>query len=201
MKTAGPLKITGLNVHYHARKQVSFNIKIQPAVYWGSLGLEMEFTIGHNISFGLNNIGRLGSLDLSPISNRLQTQDYQQNGLLSEIFFRYYLNGKDHKSHFAPAGFYIHANVGTNYIVNSDGTLRPFSIVTFTDKKVGDQNQTPQVFSRPQPYFGGLGFGYQVIIYPQHLIANIYLGTQANFNGENKFQLSLYISPSIGWLF
>lgn len=196
-----PSKVTGLLAHYHAKKQVSFNVKLQPAFYWGTLGLEMEFSVGHNISFGLNTLGRLGTLDQSPIDNRVKTSDFQQNGLLTELFFRYYIHDKDHKSHFAPAGFYIHANVGTNFVVYSDGSLRPFTIVTFAQKKEGDQNQTPQTLTRPQPYFGGLGFGYQVIIFPQHLIGNIFFGTQANVTGENKFQLSLYISPSIGWLF
>ncbi|MBY0427118.1 MAG: hypothetical protein K2Q22_15895 [Cytophagales bacterium] len=196
-----PVQLTGIQAHYHARKPVSFNIKLQPAFYWGSLGLEMEFSVGHNISFGVNTIGRLGSWDQSPISNRIRTQDAAQNGMMSELFFRFYIHDKEHKSHFAPAGFYIHANLGTNFIVYSDASLRPFSLITFTQKKEGDQNQAPSYITRPQPFFGGLGFGYQVIIFPQHLIGNIFVGTQANVSGDNKFQMSVYISPSIGWLF
>jgi len=200
-KPSSPQKVTGLLSHYHAKKPMSFNIKVQPAFYWGTLGLEMELSAGHNMSFGVNVLGRLGSLDKSPINEKIRTEDYQQNGMAAEIFFRYYLHDKEHKSHFAPTGFYVHFNAGTNFIVYSDGSLRPFNIVTFTQRKSGDQNQSPQFFSRPQPYFGGVGIGYQVIIFPQHLIGNIFFGTQANVSGDNKFQLALYISPSIGWLF
>ncbi len=186
-----------------------FNLKSQPAFFWSSWGLEAEFSfkdkysvgINRKVSFGINIIGKVASLDGIEQIAKSRQDDYLQNGILAEIFFRYYLQIGDHFTYHSPTGFYAHSFLGASNIAYGDGNVRPFCMHNQLEASKGNQIQSLSSINSPKPFYGGLGFGYQFIILPNHIIGNFLISTQMNLSSNDKVLISLFVSPSVGWIF
>lgn len=170
-----------------------FNIKLSPAFFWKTIGLELELPLGKKFSVGVNLFGKVGRTDGKKSNYKVTSQDFLKDGIRAELALKYYLKPT------APEGFYIQANFAYNQIVYSDGTTKPYSVNTHINNQ-RDTAASGEIL-KPYPYSAGIGVGYQIIFIPKHLIANILLGAQGNMDAYNKPFLSFYIAPSIGYKF
>ncbi len=165
-------------------------IRLMPAFYWETLGLEFEAYFGDKVSLGLNVLGTLGRTDGQNANFQLNPEDYLEPGFRAELAFKYYPKGR------APEGIYGQVNVAYSQIVYYDGNTRPY---TFHNRW---RDQTGVVATedlvRPNPLSVGLGFGYQVKIIPDWLVGNIMLGIQGQMDQDNQPFVSIYLSPSLG---
>ena len=171
-----------------------FNIKIQPAVFWATLGLEAEYVVSPKFTLALNILGKLGETDAKNNFRPIKKQDFLENGYLAELTGRCYIQLTKKKIALAPTGFYIQATVGYSKLLYFDGNTRPFTLHT-RKRNINDPN-----FKNPTPIIGSLGAGYQVELVPKKIIANLSILSQTNID-DRGFFLSIYISPSIGILF
>ena len=163
------------------------NFKLVPAFFWGAAGLEIEKPIGDNISLSLNTYYRIGSLDTkSPLE---QSNPTNNNQYMVELQGKYYFNH-------APRGFYAMAQMNFSNMLFADGTSRPFSAFGYTPPAT-TANVSP--FVAPGVFRYGLGCGYQWILVPRHLVANICVGFQAY--SENGTHINPYLTPSFGIIF
>lgn len=169
------------------------NIKLSPALFWNTLGLEFEFPFTKKLSASINLMGKLGRTDGRNTTFKVKEEAYLKDGYLGELSFRYYFAGK------APEGIYIQANFTYSNILYFDGTTRPYTLHNHWKDLNG--LRTPADFPDLLPYSGGLGLGYQVVIIPEHLIGNLMLGAQSNIDQEGNPLLSVYLYPSIGFKF
>jgi hypothetical protein len=170
-----------------------FNIKLSPAFFWKTIGLELELPIGNRFSIGVNLFGKVGRTDGQKSNYKVNDQDFLKDGIRAELALKYYLKPT------APEGFYIQANFAYNQIVYSDGTTKPYSINTHINNT--RDTSSSGTIAKPYPYSAGLGLGYQLVFIPKHLIANIMIGAQGNMDTYNNPFLSFYIAPSIGYKF
>jgi hypothetical protein len=173
-------------------KWQGFNIKLSPSFFWKTVGIEFEYPINRHISVGLNFMAKLGRLDGLKVNRTMPNEDYLKNGFAAELVGKYYFKQE------APEGLYLQANVAYNNFFYQDGTTRPFSFYNHWRDQNGTQSKA---FKAPQPFQFGLGVGYQVVLLPKHFIGNIMVGTLGNFGGENQFQFSIYLAPSLGYVF
>jgi hypothetical protein len=170
-----------------------FNIKLSPAFFWKTIGLELELPLGKKFSVGVNLFGKVGRTDGKKSNFKVPDQDFLKDGLRAELALKYYFKPT------APEGFYLQANFAYNQIVYSDGTTKPYSINTHV-RNERDTSFTGELL-KPYPYSAGLGLGYQVVFIPKHVIGNIMVGVQGNMDSFNNPFLSFYIAPSIGYKF
>jgi hypothetical protein len=167
-----------------------FNIKTSPAFFWKTISLEIEAPLGKKFSVGVNVYGKLGRTDGTKSNFKVKNENFLSNGLRAELVLKYYFKPT------APEGFFLHANAAYNQIVYSDGTTKPYSL------NVHNQSvDTSSTSLKPYPYSAGLGVGYQVIFIPKHLIGNIMMGVQGNMDAKNNPFISIFIAPSIGYVF
>jgi len=94
----------------------------------------------------------------------------------------------------APEGLYLQANIAYSQLNYFNGSAVPYTLLNMG-------LPSGEIGVKPKPYGGGLGVGYQVVVIPKLIIANIMLGMQANVAGDNKVFMSLYAAPSIGVIF
>lgn len=175
-----------------------FNLKIQPAFFWASVGLEGEYVATPKMTIALNLIGKLGSTTSSQNVYPIRQEEFLNSGYLAELTGRYYMTLSKRKITLAPFGFYVQASVGYSKLLYFDGSTRPFTLHTRT--RPSTDPRTPNEFATPSPLVGGLGAGYQIELVPHTILANIYLGTQVNTDSKGVF-ISLFVSPSIGMMF
>ncbi|TAH25350.1 MAG: hypothetical protein EAZ07_07455 [Cytophagales bacterium] len=173
-------------------KLEGFNIKLSPSLFWKTTTIEFEYPIAKHISLGVNVSAKLGRWDGKKVNRTMPNEDYLNNGFAVEFVGKYYFK------HEAPEGLYVQANLAYNNFFYQDGTTRPFSFFTHWREQDG-ANSLP--FRAPKPFQFGVGVGYQVILLPKHFIGNVMIGTLGNFNGENEFQFSIYLAPSLGYVF
>ncbi len=190
-KTEAP---THQSLYYNSQKSKleGFNIKLSPSIFWKTMVLELEHPIGKKFTIGLNVLAKLGTWDGVKANRTMPQEDYLKNGVGFELAAKYYFTAD------APEGFYAQANAAYNNIFYFDGNTRPFSFYSHWREQ---QGATSSTFIAPQPFHFGLGVGYQVILLPKHFIGNVMIGTQGNFSGNNEFQFSLYLAPSLGYVF
>jgi hypothetical protein len=169
-----------------------FNIKTSPAFFWKTVVLEIEAPIGDKFSIGLNIYGKLGRTDGKNANFKVKKQDFLTDGIRAELAFKYYFSGT------APEGLYMQTNFSYNQIVYADGTTKPYTLNSHI--KPADTSATGALL-KPYPYSAGLGVGYQMIIVPKHLIGNFMLGVQGNMDARKETFISIFVAPSIGYLF
>ncbi len=164
-------------------------IKLMPALYWGTIGVQVEYPIAEKISIGLMTMVKKSDSK----NNTMRPEEYQNTGFLVDLYAKYFFLGE------APEGLYGLANVSYNSILFFDGNTRPYTLHNrwkeFEGFRVPNEIQTPKAFN------AGLGVGYQLIIIPQHVIADVFLAASGNFDSDNSFFLQLYLAPSIGFVF
>lgn len=173
-------------------KWQGFNIKLSPSFFWKTVGLEFEYPVKRHFSLGINLMAKLGRLDGLKANRTMPNEDYLKNGFAAEFVGKYYIK------HEAPEGFYFQANVAYNNFFYQDGTTRPFSFFNHWRDQEGTLSKA---FKAPKPFQFGLGVGYQVVLLPKHFIGNIMVGTLGNFGDDNQFQFSIYLAPSLGYVF
>jgi hypothetical protein len=171
-----------------------FNIKIQPAIFWATLGVEAEYLVSPKITIALNVLGKLGQTKPKNKIRPLNQGEFLENGFLAELIGRYFIQLSKKKLVLAPSGFYVQASVGYSKLLYFDGNTRPFTLHT------RNRNLKEPFFAEPTPIIGGLGAGYQVELLPKKIIANLAVGAQTNIDTKGMF-FSIYVSPSIGFMF
>ena len=194
------LKYSNLGIKYinDGSNASRFNLKLQPAFYWSSLGLEVEFVLSAKVTVALNIIGKVSGLDGSHAIKNKISDDFFKTGYLAELIGRYYIPLNKKKLTLAPSGFYIQAAVGFSKLLYFDGSTRPFSLNSrFPNNydSYGNADYTELV-----PVIGGIGVGYQVELLPGKIIANMLIGSQTNIDSKGAF-FTLYASPSVGIMF
>lgn len=182
-----------------AQKASKFNLKIQPAFFWASVGLEAELILSAKISVALNVVGKYGVMDGKNKTQGIRKEDFINQGFMVELIGRYYINLSKKNLSLAPLGFYVQASAGYNKLLYFDGSVRPFSLHTrFRTSPLDPSIQSD--FPQPQPFIGGLGVGYQIELLRNKVIANLGAGAQANSDRQGLF-FTIYVSPSLGMMF
>lgn len=166
-----------------------FSLKLSPAFFWKTLIIEAELPLNSHVTIGLNALGKLGGGDGKKELTKEENEAYNTSGLGAELALKFYFKGE------SPEGLYLQVNGGYSNIFYYDGNTKPYTIHNHWRK------QDELVFKKPEPYYGGIGVGYQVILLPDHLIANVMVGFQGNMYDNKSFPLSIYIAPSIGYKF
>ena len=157
------------------------------------MGIEIEYPLTSQISAGILLNTSFGRTDNSNASFTLRPEDYLKSGFSADVFARYYIQGE------APEGLYAQFNVGYNTMLFFDGNTRPFTMHNRWKELSGFR--VPNDLIKPKPFNAALGIGYQLIIIPKHIIASAVLGVQGQFDANNDIFISVYIIPTIGWVF
>ncbi len=169
------------------------NIKVLPAFYWGTLGLEVEYALSGKITLGVNLLGTLGRGDGQSANYKVKPEAFMEEGYRAEIAVKYFFKGN------APEGLYTHLNVAYNDLFYHDGNTRPYTL--HNRWKEIDGLRLPVDFKKPIPFSAGISFGYQMIVIPKRIIANVLVGVQGNMDADNNPFIAIYAAPSIGYKF
>lgn len=167
------------------------NLKLMPAVFASTLGVELEIPIKKASSFGVNILGKYGRFDNPRIQKPV---DYFDTGYRIELAYKYYFAKK------GPLGVYAQVFVGYSKLLYDNGNTRPFAL-NLRNLDLNSDPRTDNSFDLPKPYTGGLGIGYQTKLYKDKIIGNLMLGSQVGFDAQNVIFYSVYLSPSIGYVF
>ena len=177
--------------------KAGINITLQPALFYSSIGGSGEYVIGKKTSAGVNFLYKFGNIEGAKNTLNFKDEDHLKPGILAEAFFRYYIKIKGTRGK-APFSLYTQFSLGYNDIIYFDGNTRPLTL--HNNWKELDNNQEV-ILESPQPYLGGLGAGYQLLLIPRHLIANLFVGLQGTSASDGKLIMSFFVSPSIGLAF
>ncbi|MFN3403413.1 MAG: hypothetical protein ACK40G_04905 [Cytophagaceae bacterium] len=166
------------------------NVKLSPAFFWKTVGLEFEFPLAKRMSIGLNLFYKYGNAE--GVGNRfiIKEEGFPTDGYRAELALKFYLVGH------APEGFYVQLDGFYNQLMYFDGNSRPFTLHNNWDKLQYDNS--PSILEKPNPIGGGLGIGYQLVFIPKHLIGNVTLGVQGNQDLNNNLFFTVYLAPSLG---
>lgn len=194
---AGDAPVSTTTTAQNEETQVSLmaglNIKVMPAFYWGTLGFEAEYPVTQKISIGLNFAGNLGRADGKNANFKIKPEAYLEPGYNIDLVGKYYFKGE------APEGLYATLNFSYNTKLYFDGNTRPFTLHNRWKELAG--LRVPNDLVKPKPFNSGLGIGYQLVIIPKHIIANMMLAAQGQIDNNNDFFISIYLVPSIGYVF
>ena len=172
----------------------ALNVKLMPAFFWSSLGVEVEYPINDAFSVGLNILGKIGRTDGKNVVFKIRPEEPQESAYRLELAAKYYLS----KS--APIGFYGQFNVTYGNLLYFDGTNRPYTLHSKW-KKFDSNIRKPTEIERPKDISLGIGAGYQLVVIPKKIIANIMVGTHLYLEQTNGMYPSFYVSPSLGYVF
>lgn len=168
------------------------NLKLLPAIYWNTVGLEFEVPAGL-WSFGVMGMYKFNERFGNDKNFKVRPEDYQKSGFRAEVFGRYWYRGE------APAGLFVEGKVFYNTIIYFDGNPMPYTL--YNRWKELDGLRAPTEISKPSPFGLGIATGIQIYVIQGVLVANIKGGldlNQDNADNGNKVFLSLYLQPSIG---
>lgn len=168
----------------------SFSLRLSPAFFWKTIGLELEYAISPSISIGSNLFAKVGRMDGKKANFKIKDEPFLENGWRAELYMNYYFSKK------APEGIYLQVNGGYNKLIYFDGNTRPYTLHNHWKQLKGVRVTTD--LEKPKPYVGGLALGYQFLIIPDHIIANISSGIMANVDQDNSLFFTIYLAPSIG---
>ncbi|HEX8547114.1 MAG TPA: hypothetical protein VF691_09150 [Cytophagaceae bacterium] len=171
----------------------SLNIKLSPAIFWKTAVVEFEYPLTSKITVGLNLLGKLGRTDEAKANAILKNENLVNNGLRAELAAKYYFKNE------APTGFYIQSNVAFGNLIYFDGNVRPYTLHNHWKKPTAEDPKGK--LERPFPVSAGIGGGYQLVLLPKHIIGNLMLGVQGNMDQQNNFFVSIYVAPSLGYMF
>ncbi len=194
-----PLSFRLLNAPNATPSASKFNVKIQPAFFWASVGLEAECVLSAKMSLALNIVGKYGQIDAKNNVHNLPKGSFLDNGYLVELIGRRFFTLNKRNLGLAPIGFYVQASVGYSKLLYFDGSVRPFSLHTRIRPSSSDVSD-PSNFPQPQPFIGGIGVGYQIELLHNKVVGNISVGAQGSSDSHGIF-MTLYMSPSLGMMF
>lgn len=168
------------------------NIQILPAFYLNTWAVDLNVPINNQITVGLSYSSTFGN-NTGDKQHFVIAQDYTKQGMRLQLSGKFFLSQK------APEGFYGHVQVSYNTLVYYDGSTRPFSL--FNHRKDISGVGNGELVSQAKKVDMGVGFGYQAIIIPNHIIANMLVGIQGNQSSDNELFMNIYIRPTIGFVF
>lgn len=168
------------------------SIQTLPAFYLNTWTVDVDYPISKSFTVGVSYATTLGK-SMGGKQHYVIDQDYTDDGMRLQLSGNYFFMKK------APQGLYAHAQVSYNTIVYYDGTTRPFSLHSHRKDIFAISNG--DLISKAKKMDMGVGVGYQAIIIPKHIIANILLGIQGNKTAENDLFINVYIRPTIGFIF
>jgi hypothetical protein len=170
----------GLNGH---------SIQAIPAVFWRTMALSGEYTVSPAFAVGVYGAYYFGE----PIKETTKVaQAYHSPGFDAGLYAKYFWTG------YAPEGFHSSLGVHYNTIVYSSGNIKPYALHKYwIDNTPIDINDRIVL---PNSIHVTLNTGYQVVVIPNNVIGNIELGTAHGF-GSNGYRLSIFIQPSLGFVF
>ena len=172
----------------------ALNVKFMPAFYWSSLGVEIEYPLADAFTIGLNILGKIGRTDGKRVVFKIRPETHQESAYRMELAAKYYLKKT------APIGLYAQFNVTYGNLLFFDGTNRPYTLHSKW-KKFDGGVRSPSEVERPKDYSLGIGGGYQLIVIPKKIIANIMVGTQLYLEQSSGMYPSFYVAPSLGYVF
>lgn len=193
-ESKGPATKATKNFLRYASPLNAFNVKLMPALYWNTIGIELEYPLNDLLTVGLNIAAKSGRTDGERKPFKIRPETYQDPSYRVELAIKYYI------SQSAPVGLYAQLNFSYGNLLYYDGTNKPFTLHSRW-KSFNQGIRAPTDLTPPKEYSFGLGAGYQLIVIPKHIIANIMLGTQIFIDQENKVYPALYVQPSIGYVF
>lgn len=199
--TTLPHALAGDNEAESKRRDVNvsplagLNFKLMPAIYWGTVGLEIEYPVSRKMSFSGFFSGTIGKKGGPANPLKVRKDAFLDQGITVDLIARYFFTEE-----LPPEGFYGQAHISYNSIMYYDGTTRPFTLHSRREK-VASRINTPPNYASPQPWAASLGVGYQLVIIPRHVIVNASLMVQGQMDHDNTPFFSLYFSPSIGYVF
>lgn len=166
-------------------------IRAEPALFYRTVGLQVERMLNDNLSVGANFLFKFGNGERRVVSGQPFTENYNKSSALLEFAAKYYLGDN------APEGIYLQAHIGFGNLINEDGTFRTLALNTDVPKPDGARRvPVPD----PSIVRYGLGAGYQGIIVSRGICVNLMGGLQ--FQTDNKgFKTNIFISPSAGFAF
>lgn len=169
---------------------LGLTIRLVPSFFYDTYGLEVEYPLSRRHSLGLNTLYYTGS-GVSKSESSTGQGAYAKSGYLAELQYKFYFMGV------APVGLYGMAAVGYNSIAYPDGSTRPFVLFNSWESQydIDEYNN-----SLPDPIVGSIGIGYQIIMIQPHISGNVVLGAQFQ-SGDSGLLTSVFISPSLGWMF
>lgn len=189
-----PLSLKQTNQWLKKKKNTGgLNVKILPAMYWGTLGFEVEYCINGSFSLGLNVLGTLGRQDGKNANQKVKPEDHMREGWRTELALKYYFKKE------GPEGLYASLNFTYNEIFYYDGNTRPYTLHNRWKEIQGLRLSTD--FREPLPYSAGVGFGYQLVVIPEKIIANVMIGVQGHIDADNNPFIAVYAAPTIGYRF
>ena len=173
-----------------------------PAFYWDVVGFELEYPVTTSFTVGVNMLRKFGRTDGG--SNKvfkIRPENFQDANTSLEFALKFYLpydmlKAKRDIGRNAPVGLYIQGNLSYNSLLFFDGTNRPYTMHSNWKDTKGLRD--PNELDKPSDISFGGGVGFQAIVIPGHIIANVMLGTQVYFP---KVLPGFYVSPSIGYIF
>lgn len=168
---------------------LGLSIKLLPALYWGTVGAQVEYPLNEKISLGVMIMSKVAeSKDFT-----VKHEDFQDSGFSIDIYGKYFLKGE------APEGLYGVASLSYNTMLYFDGNTRPYTLHNRWKDFNGFREISDLV--KPNPLNLSFGVGYQMIVIPQHIIADVFMGISGNMDENNSPFVQIYIAPSLGFVF
>lgn len=168
------------------------SIQTLPAFYLNTWSVDLNVPVSKVLTIGLSYSSTLGNNE-GDKQHYVIAQDYTKSGMRLQLSANYFFSQK------APEGFYAQVQVSYNTIVYYDGTTRPFSL---TNHRSDVSSLTSgDLLSNAKKVDMGIGVGYQAIVIPNHIIANILIGVQGNQTSESVLFMNAYIRPTVGFIF
>lgn len=168
---------------------LGMSFKILPALYWGTLGAQIEYPISKKVSASLMVMSKLSESR----GYSVKKEDFHESGFSIDLLGKYFLIGE------APEGLYGVLGLSYNSMLYFDGSTRPYTM----HNRWKDFNgfRVPNDLYKAKPFNATLGTGYQLIVIPQHIIVDVFMGISGNFDHNNSFFVQFYVAPSIGYVF
>ena len=191
---SGPGPSSTKNFLRYSSSLGALNVKLTPALYWSSLIIEVEYPLTDAFTIGLNILGKLGRTDDGSTAFKIRPEKVQDPAYKLELATKYYFGNT------APIGFYAQFNFSYGNLLFFDGTNRPYTLHSKWKKFEGGV-RAPAVIESPKDYSLGIGGGYQLVVIPKKIIANIMVGTQLYLEKDSGIYPAIYVAPSLGYVF
>lgn len=166
------------------------NLKLMPAFHANTVGLEFEAPVSERLSLGVNLLGKYAKTDADKRDPKVNAEDNLAYGYLLEGAAKYYFD-------LAPRGLYAQGSLGFGTLYYASGEYRPYSLLSTGRSFEGAGKDVPYV---PTGLRAGIGLGYQFIIVPRFMVANVMLGVQG-VGTDDGFKPSIFANPSVGIIF
>lgn len=166
-------------------------VRLEPALFFRTAGIEVEKMITDNLSLGVNVLYKVGSGEERIVNGVSYLENHRKNTYLVEFAAKYYFEDK------TPSGFYLQGHLGMGNLIYEDGTWRPIGINTsFTKYDASKRNIVPE----PSVLRYGAAGGYQFLLLNKSLAVNVMAGLQCQ-NDTEGFKTLLFFAPSVGFYF